>query len=597
MSIKVIQVNPIICPTPDIDTVNIVSLARQERVCADMSPVVLCIPQGVQGAQGPQGPQGIQGPAGPQGAPGQGVPSGGDAGQVLAKIDGTDYNTEWVDQSGEVTYQESVTYVQLVAKIGASELVPGLRYLITDFATAYYHTDGGVPINDPQYAAVEPIVVTAITANSIASLAFSTVHPSDVLYYDWDADNWTSDAFYSIGGTIIPGWKGVISRRIDTVNNLEHTCDFRGMTFREYSISARAYNSARTYNIGDVASLSNELYFCRKNDVIGVSPTNTKFWHKFLGGANTSTNQFWSKSSFGLSFQFADAAINALVQVSFDSGGSFNDFPAFAPGCKNCKIIGRTGYSAANTCIKSATSGATIFAKDSSFGFADYAQIGIGEGVFATSCVSLVAGNGCSSLFIGNASSYITLKDQSNNIVIGSASSNLTISGTVIALSAFSSSANIESGAVCDLGQVVGLTSVGTLGYVRNYGLISGCKLSPDCSNNLFEAGAYSSAFGLNMQGNTFASNVQSSSFGDDMQGNVFAGVFACNILNSFQRNTFNSDISDISGGANFTDDDYSSATEVYQPGAKTLLINRNGDKRLQYVDASDNIVIVSNLA
>ena len=43
---------------------------------------------------GAEGPQGDAGPAG------QGVPVGGTAGQVLAKIDGTDYNTEWVDQSG-----------------------------------------------------------------------------------------------------------------------------------------------------------------------------------------------------------------------------------------------------------------------------------------------------------------------------------------------------------------------------------------------------------------------------------------------------------------------------------------------------------------
>ena len=31
---------------------------------------------------------------------GQGVPSGGTAGQILSKIDGTDYNTQWVDNSG-----------------------------------------------------------------------------------------------------------------------------------------------------------------------------------------------------------------------------------------------------------------------------------------------------------------------------------------------------------------------------------------------------------------------------------------------------------------------------------------------------------------
>ena len=49
-----------------------------------MAPAVLTVGVGVPGAQGPQGP------AGP------GVPAGGTAGQYLQKIDGTNYNTDWV---------------------------------------------------------------------------------------------------------------------------------------------------------------------------------------------------------------------------------------------------------------------------------------------------------------------------------------------------------------------------------------------------------------------------------------------------------------------------------------------------------------------
>ena len=69
-------------------------------------------PQGPKGDPGPQGPagpagqDGAQGPAGqdgaqgPQGPAGQGVPAGGTVGQVLAKKSGTDYDTEWTDQTG-----------------------------------------------------------------------------------------------------------------------------------------------------------------------------------------------------------------------------------------------------------------------------------------------------------------------------------------------------------------------------------------------------------------------------------------------------------------------------------------------------------------
>lgn len=56
------------------------------------------------GSVGPTGPTGATGAdstvPGPTGATGAGVPVGGATGQILAKIDGDDYNTEWVDNEG-----------------------------------------------------------------------------------------------------------------------------------------------------------------------------------------------------------------------------------------------------------------------------------------------------------------------------------------------------------------------------------------------------------------------------------------------------------------------------------------------------------------
>ena len=60
--------------------------------------------QGIQGIQGATGPTGPIGPTGPTGADstvpgptGAGVPVGGTANQVLAKINSTDYNTQWTN--------------------------------------------------------------------------------------------------------------------------------------------------------------------------------------------------------------------------------------------------------------------------------------------------------------------------------------------------------------------------------------------------------------------------------------------------------------------------------------------------------------------
>lgn len=71
----------------------------------DGEPVEIVGPQGPQGLQGPKGdpgldgatgPTGPQGATGPKGDTGAGVPIGGTAGQQLAKVDGANYNTQWV---------------------------------------------------------------------------------------------------------------------------------------------------------------------------------------------------------------------------------------------------------------------------------------------------------------------------------------------------------------------------------------------------------------------------------------------------------------------------------------------------------------------
>ena len=68
----------------------------------DETNVVLnfTIPRGKTGPQGPQGEPGADGKTGPQGPAGPGVATGGTTGQVLAKKSNTNYDTEWIDNSG-----------------------------------------------------------------------------------------------------------------------------------------------------------------------------------------------------------------------------------------------------------------------------------------------------------------------------------------------------------------------------------------------------------------------------------------------------------------------------------------------------------------
>ena len=75
---------------------------------------------------GAQGKQGIRGPQGDKGDTGQGIPAGGLAGQVLSKIDGTDYNTQWVDDTDTLSWIDvagDVEYTGVEATIVTGEVL------------------------------------------------------------------------------------------------------------------------------------------------------------------------------------------------------------------------------------------------------------------------------------------------------------------------------------------------------------------------------------------------------------------------------------------------------------------------------------------
>ena len=80
-------------------------------------------PQGTAGAKGDKGDPGAQGPAG------EGVPTGGTAGQVLTKVDGTNYNTQWSTLTIPSGAQLMTGTKQTIADSEATEATQ----LVTDF--------------------------------------------------------------------------------------------------------------------------------------------------------------------------------------------------------------------------------------------------------------------------------------------------------------------------------------------------------------------------------------------------------------------------------------------------------------------------------
>jgi hypothetical protein len=108
------------------------------------------------GATGPAGPAG---PAGSQGEPGVGVPVGGTSGQVLAKVDGVDYNTEWVDQSAP----DFISSVSSPLAVTSGNLTVNLA----GYATETFVTSQGYITS----AALSPYLLSSTAASTYQTIA------------------------------------------------------------------------------------------------------------------------------------------------------------------------------------------------------------------------------------------------------------------------------------------------------------------------------------------------------------------------------------------------------------------------------------------
>lgn len=138
-----------------------------------------------------------------------------------------------------------VTYVELVALIGASGLEEGCYYRITDFATKHYIIDNDDVwldgTNNPEIVTGvnETLIVLALNANTISHEATSELYPHDVIHYDWNPDNWKFDlAFSAHDEQVLAGLTGVIYFRHDTKNDNSLGYDFRNVKFRRWRLDA-----------------------------------------------------------------------------------------------------------------------------------------------------------------------------------------------------------------------------------------------------------------------------------------------------------------------------------------------------------------------
>lgn len=155
----------------------------------------------------------------------------------------------------------SKTYAELKALFDAGKLVAGTWYLITDFKTIHLMPETAVR-NDANLAVVaEPLIVSALSNDTLDLQAFSLTNPLDIIHYDIDNASW--------GALVDAGSTGMITYREDTVKNISMPQDFRAVGFRRWGVDLSAFAGPV-----DVDCLWNEADTVGKDDSTGWDDQN-----------------------------------------------------------------------------------------------------------------------------------------------------------------------------------------------------------------------------------------------------------------------------------------------------------------------------------
>ena len=225
-----------------------------------------------------------------------------------------------------------VTYAELLALILSNTLEPGCFYLITDFQTTHI-----IPNTATLHVGtIEPIIVQALTTNSIHQEASSTIFPADELFYEV-VDSTTS------GGT-----KGRIYYRYDTIKDNTTWYDWRSVIFRRWESAPASgvfnvltdngggFNDYYTYNEIYIGQPFGTAPFCFSNELkeitdfgIGAFGAPSSKLNNFVFIGATYRNIFavdCYDNTIGISIGVGNVIIDNVVQILFVNNTIGNNF-------------------------------------------------------------------------------------------------------------------------------------------------------------------------------------------------------------------------------------------------------------------------------
>jgi len=215
----------------------------------------------------------------------------------------------------------SLTYAQLKANITANALTPGTFYLITDFQTIYKQPETNVVMS----GAVEPILVTAQSVNTLKPLAFSPSNPQDVLYYNPTNNN---TAMYQWATSTD---KGQIYRR-ETGKGNDLPYDTRAIKFRRYQLNVTtAWSSSTSYAVGASVAHSDNVWIARQASTNQAPADGSAYWS--LVGPIAGAGSYLGLNTSGLTVYIGSTSY--IVPVS---SSVYQDFYTFDDGSGNSTL-------------------------------------------------------------------------------------------------------------------------------------------------------------------------------------------------------------------------------------------------------------------
>jgi hypothetical protein len=383
----------------------------------------------------------------------------------------------------------------LVTAISNSTLNPGSYYRITDYQTIHVIPGTGT-LNT---GVNEPLIVLALTNNTLSTQAYSETNPQDLIEYDITknlAENGTHR-------------NGYITYRRDTVNDIDCYFDFRQCKFSRNAsiVSMLADNVATNIHLG-VGSFDIVFGINCSGNILGGNCSNITF-------GNNCTNNAFSNHCFNNTFGNNCSNItlgSSCYSILLGNDCTYNTFGdacytiAFGYSCSN-NIFGNTCYNSnfGNNCSNNVF-GNTCFSitfgnggSNNTFGIDCYSD------AFGVNCSGNIFGDGCCSNTFGDNCGSDTFGNNCNGNTFGNGYSGNTF------------------GTNCN-GNTFGVSCTGN-------------KVLDGCNSNHFGDGCASNSFGFSCNGNTFGINCLDNTFVDNFNGNTF-GINCCN--NTFGKHVVN---------------------------------------------------------